>query len=118
MTAEAFIYDAVRIPRGKGKKTGALHSVKPISLTTGLIDEVRRRNPGLDPAQVDDIVLGVVSPVGEQGAVIARTYAGGVAGFVVRADQLADAYGERFRPPALLLERAVPAGSVRAAVGA
>jgi acetyl-CoA C-acetyltransferase len=75
MTAEAFIYDAVRTPRGKGKATGALHSVKPISLTTGLIDEVRRRNPGLDPAQVDDIVLGVVSPVGEQGAVIARTAA-------------------------------------------
>ena len=75
MTAEAFIYDAVRTPRGKGKKTGALHSVKPISLTTGLIDEVRRRNPGLDPAQVDDLVLGVVSPVGEQGAVIARTAA-------------------------------------------
>jgi acetyl-CoA C-acetyltransferase len=75
MTAEAFIYDAVRTPRGKGKKTGALHSVKPISLTTGLIDEVRRRNPALDPAQVDDIVLGVVSPVGEQGAVIARTAA-------------------------------------------
>src|SRR5687768_4749892 len=75
MTAEAFIYDAVRTPRGKGKKTGALHSVKPISLTTGLIHEVRRRNPDLDPAQVDDIVLGVVSPVGEQGAVIARTAA-------------------------------------------
>jgi acetyl-CoA C-acetyltransferase len=75
MPTEAFIYDAVRTPRGKGKKTGALHSVKPISLTTGLIDEVRRRNPGLDPALVDDIVLGVVSPVGEQGAVIARTAA-------------------------------------------
>jgi acetyl-CoA C-acetyltransferase len=75
MTAEAFIYDAVRTPRGKGKKTGALHSVKPISLTVGLIDEVRRRNPELDPAQVDDVVLGVVSPVGEQGAVIARTAA-------------------------------------------
>ena len=75
MTADAFIYDAVRTPRGKGKKTGAMHSVKPISLTTGLIDEVRRRNPGLDPAQVDDIVLGVVSPVGEQGAVIAKTAA-------------------------------------------
>lgn len=75
MTAEAFIYDAVRTPRGKGKKTGALHSVKPISLTTGLIDEVQKRNPGLDPALVDDIVLGVVSPVGEQGSVIARTAA-------------------------------------------
>ncbi|RBY95727.1 acetyl-CoA C-acetyltransferase [Blastococcus sp. TF02-8] len=75
MPTEAFIYDAVRTPRGKGKKTGALHSVKPISLTTGLIDAVRRRNPQLDPALVDDIVLGVVSPVGEQGSVIARTAA-------------------------------------------
>ena len=75
MTAEAFIYDSVRTPRGKGKKTGGLHSVKPISLTTGLIDEVKKRNPALDPALVDDIVLGVVSPVGEQGAVIARTAA-------------------------------------------
>jgi acetyl-CoA C-acetyltransferase len=75
MTTEAFVYDAVRTPRGKGKRTGALHSVKPISLTTGLIDEVRRRNPGLDPALVDDVVLGVVSPVGEQGAVIAKTAA-------------------------------------------
>jgi acetyl-CoA C-acetyltransferase len=75
MTAEAFVYDAVRTPRGKGKKTGALHSVKPISLTTGLIDEVRRRNPGLDPALIDDVVLGVVSPVGEQGSVIAKTAA-------------------------------------------
>ncbi|WP_346622372.1 acetyl-CoA C-acetyltransferase [Blastococcus montanus] len=75
MSTEAFIYDAVRTPRGKGKRTGGLHSVKPISLTTGLIDEVRRRNPGLDPQLVDDIVLGVVSPVGEQGAVIARTAA-------------------------------------------
>ncbi len=75
MTAEAFIYDAVRTPRGKGKKTGGLHSVKPISLTTGLIDEVRRRNPDLDPALVDDVVLGVVSPIGEQGSVIAKTAA-------------------------------------------
>ena len=75
MTAEAFVYDAVRTPRGKGKKTGGLHSVKPISLTTGLIDEVRRRNPDLDPALVDDVVLGVVSPIGEQGSVIAKTAA-------------------------------------------
>jgi acetyl-CoA C-acetyltransferase len=75
MSTEAFLYDAVRTPRGKGKKTGALHSVKPISLTTGLIDAVRERNPDLDPELVDDVVLGVVSPVGEQGAVIARTAA-------------------------------------------
>ena len=53
---EAYIFDAIRTPRGKGKSTGALHGVKPISLVTGLLDEVRRRNPGLDPALVDDIV--------------------------------------------------------------
>ena len=72
---EAFVYDAVRTPRGRGKSTGALHSVKPVSLVVGLIDEIRRRHPGLDPAQLDDLVLGVVSPVGEQGADIARTAA-------------------------------------------
>jgi acetyl-CoA C-acetyltransferase len=78
---EAFVYDAVRTPRGRGKNTGSLHGTKPISLVTGLIDEVLRRNPGLDPAQVEDIILGVVSPVGEQGADIART-AAIAAGFV------------------------------------
>jgi acetyl-CoA C-acetyltransferase len=72
---EAFVYDAVRTPRGRGKDTGSLHGTKPISLVVGLIDEVRKRNPGLDPAQVEDIILGVVSPVGEQGADIARTAA-------------------------------------------
>jgi acetyl-CoA C-acetyltransferase len=72
---EAYIFDAIRTPRGKGKFTGALHGVKPISLVTGVLDEVRRRHPGLDPALVDDIVLGVVSPLGEQGSVIAKTAA-------------------------------------------
>ncbi|MFF5288725.1 acetyl-CoA C-acetyltransferase [Paractinoplanes globisporus] len=72
---EAFIYDAVRTPRGRGKKTGSLHGTKPISLVTGLIDELLRRSPGLDPAAIDDVVLGVVSPVGEQGADIAKTAA-------------------------------------------
>jgi acetyl-CoA C-acetyltransferase len=72
---EAFVYDAVRTPRGRGKDTGSLHSAKPISLVVGLIDELRKRNPGLDPAQVEDIILGVVSPVGEQGADLARTAA-------------------------------------------
>ncbi len=72
---EAFIFDAIRTPRGKGKPSGALHGLKPISLVTGLLDEIRRRNPALDPALVDDIVLGVVSPVGEQGADIAKTAA-------------------------------------------
>ncbi|MBC9226834.1 acetyl-CoA C-acetyltransferase [Aeromicrobium sp. 636] len=70
---EAFIYDAIRTPRGRGKKTGSLHEVKPISLVNGLLDEMRVRNPDLDPNQVDDVILGVVSPVGDQGADIART---------------------------------------------
>jgi acetyl-CoA C-acetyltransferase len=75
MATDAFIYDAVRTPRGRGKQTGSLHEVKPISLVVGLIDEIRRRYPNLDPATVDDIVLGVVSPLGDQGSVIARTAA-------------------------------------------
>ncbi|CUU61043.1 acetyl-CoA C-acetyltransferase [Parafrankia irregularis] len=73
MTIEAFIYDAVRTPRGRGKPTGALHAVKPVSLVVGLIDEIRRRNPNLAVDRLSDIVLGVVSPLGDQGADIART---------------------------------------------
>ena len=72
---EAYVYDAIRTPRGRGKKTGSLHEVKPISLITGLIDEIQKRNPTLDPNGVDDVVLGVVSPVGDQGADIAKTAA-------------------------------------------
>jgi acetyl-CoA C-acetyltransferase len=73
--SEAFVYDAVRTPRGRGKDTGSLHGTKPVSLLVGLLDEVRKRNPGLDPASVEDVILGVVSAVGEQGADIARTAA-------------------------------------------
>ncbi|GAA3391969.1 acetyl-CoA C-acetyltransferase [Cryptosporangium minutisporangium] len=75
MSTEAYVYDAIRTPRGRGKKTGSLHSVKPVSLVTGLIDAVRDRNPNLDTDGVDDVVLGVVSPIGEQGADIAKTAA-------------------------------------------
>lgn len=71
--SEAFVYDHIRTPRGKGKKDGSLHEVKPIDLVVTLLDEVKERNPGLDPARVDDVVLGVVSPVGDQGADIAKT---------------------------------------------
>jgi acetyl-CoA C-acetyltransferase len=74
-TQEAYVYDALRTPRGRGKKTGSLHGTKPVSLVTGLIDELLRRAPALDPAAIDDVVLGVVSPVGEQGADIAKTAA-------------------------------------------
>ncbi|MCF2571606.1 acetyl-CoA C-acetyltransferase [Brevibacterium sp. UCMA 11754] len=72
--SEAYIYDAVRTPRGKNRG-GALHSVKPIDLVTGLIGALRERNPDLDDKAIDDMVLGVVSPVGEQGGDIARTAA-------------------------------------------
>ncbi|WP_330254972.1 acetyl-CoA C-acetyltransferase [Nocardia sp. NBC_00565] len=75
MSTEAFIYEAIRTPRGRGKASGSLHGVKPISLVVGLIDKLRERHPGLDPAAIDDIVLGVVSPLGDQGACIARTAA-------------------------------------------
>ena len=73
--AEAFVYDAIRTPRGRGKKTGSLHEVKPIELATGLIEEIQKRNPTLDPALIDDLVLGCVSPVGDQGGDIAKTAA-------------------------------------------
>ena len=71
---EAFVYDAIRTPRGKGKKDGSLHEVKPINLLSGLLTELQRRND-FDTAQVDDVVMGVVSPVGEQGSVIAKVAA-------------------------------------------
>ncbi|GAA3704596.1 acetyl-CoA C-acetyltransferase [Gordonia hankookensis] len=74
MADQAFIYEAIRTPRGK-QRGGSLHSIKPVDLVSGLIDEVLSRHGGLDPAQVNDVVLGVVSPVGEQGAVISRTAA-------------------------------------------
>ena len=73
--AEAFIYDHIRTPRGKGKAAGALHEVKPVDLVVGLLDEVLVRNPDLDPARIDDVVLGVVTPVGDQGGDIAKTAA-------------------------------------------
>jgi acetyl-CoA C-acetyltransferase len=72
MSEEAFIYEAIRTPRGK-QKNGALTEVKPLDLVTGLIGELRRRHPDLDESLISDIVLGVVSPVGDQGGDIART---------------------------------------------
>ena len=70
----AMIFDAVRTPRGKGKRDGALHEVKPVDLLSGLLQKLQRRH-GFDPAQLDDVVMGVVSPIGEQGSVIAKTAA-------------------------------------------
>jgi acetyl-CoA C-acetyltransferase len=71
---EAYIFDALRTPRGKGKKDGALYSVKPVQLAAGLLKALQIRN-ALDTSQVDDIVLGCVTPVGDQGADIAKTVA-------------------------------------------
>jgi acetyl-CoA C-acetyltransferase len=72
MSEEAFIYEAIRTPRGK-QKNGSLHEVKPLNLVTGLIEELRRRFPDLDENLISDLILGVVSPIGDQGGDIART---------------------------------------------
>jgi acetyl-CoA C-acetyltransferase len=71
---EAYIYDAVRSPRGKGRPDGALHEITPLDLAAQVLASVRERN-GLAPDAVEDIAFGCVSPVGEQGAVITRTAA-------------------------------------------
>jgi acetyl-CoA C-acetyltransferase len=78
---EALVFDAIRTPRGRGKPAqngkpgGSLYEVKPITLMVGLMDEMRRRHPGLDPAAIDDVLLGCVTAVGDQGMDIARTAA-------------------------------------------
>ncbi|GAB3548265.1 acetyl-CoA C-acetyltransferase [Spirosoma fluminis] len=72
--ADAFIYDAVRTPRGRGKSDGSLHDIQPITLLTNVLKELRNRNQ-LDTSLVDDVIMGCVTPIGEQGADIARTAA-------------------------------------------
>ncbi len=74
MTTEAFIYDAIRTPRGRGKPDGALHGVTPVALVTTLFRTLQERND-LETSLVDDVVLGCVTPIGEQGGNIARTAA-------------------------------------------
>lgn len=82
---EAYIYDAVRTPRGRGKSDGSLHEVQPIQLLSTVLKELQQRNQ-LDTRCVDDVIMGCVTPIGEQGADIARTavleagYAESVAG--------------------------------------
>ena len=70
--SEAYVFDHVRTPRGKGKKDGSLHQASPVWLLRTLLQAMRQRNH-LDTSLVDDVVLGCVTPVGEQGADIART---------------------------------------------
>jgi len=72
---EALVFDAIRTPRGKGKINGSLHATKPVDLVVGLMHEMLIRNERLDPSRLDDVVLGCVSPVGDQGADIAKTAA-------------------------------------------
>ncbi|AQR60744.1 acetyl-CoA acetyltransferase [Brevundimonas sp. LM2] len=69
---EAYIYDAVRTPRGKGKKDGSLHEITGLSLATQVLEALRDRN-NLDTSKVDDVILGCVTPIGELGADVART---------------------------------------------
>ena len=78
MTTEAYLYDAIRTPRGRGKANGSLHEVRSLDLLKTLFDAMRQRHD-LDTSQVDDVLLGCVTPVKEQGGNIARTaplYAG------------------------------------------
>ncbi len=74
-STDALVFDALRTPRGKGKSNGSLHSTKPVDLVVGLMHEMLSRHGELDPNRVDDVVLGCVSPVGDQGADIAKTAA-------------------------------------------
>jgi acetyl-CoA C-acetyltransferase len=72
---EPLVFDAIRTPRGRGKVNGSLHATKPVDLVVGLMHEMLSRNADLDPNRVDDVVLGCVSPIGDQGADIAKTAA-------------------------------------------
>ncbi len=72
---EPLVFDAIRTPRGKGKANGSLHATKPVDLVVGLMHEILSRHADFDPNRVDDVVLGCVSPIGDQGADIAKTAA-------------------------------------------
>lgn len=90
MIPDAFVYDAVRTPRGKGKSSGSLHVIKPVDLLAGVLDGLQERN-GFDPKAVDDVVVGCVTQVADQGACVARTAV------------LASSYGDR--PPGQTVNR-------------
>jgi acetyl-CoA C-acetyltransferase len=72
---DPLIFDAIRTPRGRGKVNGSLHATKPIDLVVTLVHELLSRNPDFDPGRVDDMVLGCVTPIGDQGGDIARAAA-------------------------------------------
>jgi acetyl-CoA C-acetyltransferase len=73
--SQPLVFDAIRTPRGRGKSNGSLHATKPVDLVVGLMHELLIRNERLDPKRVDDVVLGCVTPIGDQGADIAKTAA-------------------------------------------
>lgn len=75
MATEAYVFDAIRTPRGKGKKDGSLHEVKPVDLVVNLMHALQARHPELNTREIDDIVLGIVAPVGDQGSVLPKTAA-------------------------------------------
>ena len=70
--AEAYIYDAVRTPRGRGKSTGSLHEITALQLATQTLKAIKERNNLPDTSRIDDVILGCVTPIGEQGSVIAK----------------------------------------------
>jgi len=72
MSIEVYVYDAVRTPRGRGKRNGALHTITSVALAAGVLRALRERT-GLDSGAIDDVILGCVEPVGEQGGDIARS---------------------------------------------
>src|ERR1700750_2740708 len=72
---EPLVFDALRTPRGRGKVNGPPPATKPVDLVVGLMHEMLSRNPDFDPGRVDDVVLGCVTPIGDQGADIAKTAA-------------------------------------------
>src|SRR5438477_428444 len=113
---DAYIYDAVRTPRGKGRKDGALHEVTPVRLAVTALQAIRDRNK-LDTHMVDDVVLGCVMPIGEQGADIART-AAVMAGF---AETVSGVQVNRFCASGLeatnMAAAQVMAGQSQAAIG-
>ena len=90
MIPDAYVYDAVRTPRGRGKSSGSLYVVKPVDLLSGLLDTLQERNR-FDPESVDDVIVGCVTQFGDQGACIARTAV------------LASGYGDR--PPGQTVNR-------------
>jgi len=75
MATEAYIFDAIRTPRAKGKKDGSLHGVKPVDLVVSLMQALQERNPGLRTEEIDDTVLGIVGPIGDQGSVLPKAAA-------------------------------------------